>query len=61
MDGTQCVTCIFWVPPLPSEVGQCRRFPPAATHLAARSEWPWTRYDDWCGEHTRDVEPDEAS
>lgn len=60
MDGVQCVTCIFWAPPLPPGSGRCRRFPPAATHVDGLSEWPSTRYDDWCGEHASTFESDEA-
>lgn len=57
----RCATCIFWARPWSFADGACRRYPPVATHVADRSTWPVTRFDDWCGEHTTEAVSDDGA
>ena len=50
----RCATCVFWRPENASGfLGRCRRMPPTiqTTVQGAKSMWPITAAQDWCGEH----------
>ncbi|MGH6955295.1 MAG: hypothetical protein ACREEW_01365 [Caulobacteraceae bacterium] len=59
-----CSDCAYWRERTHlkgvKRVGVCHRFPPAAAGLGVRpGEFPMTREDDWCGEHS-DLAPQAA-
>lgn len=63
-DG-RCGTCDWWVkfydePHAQHNRGECRRFPPALSHIATHlgnkgyRAWPMTEAKDFCGEWRRE-------
>ena len=71
--NSECGNCKYWATFKGEKTkGQCRRYTPeviASTSgggfltcfgiaTTAKTEWPRTEYDDWCGEHELKPEPE---